>query len=210
MKNAHDIRPSQDHTKLKGELLGISANGQFASINSRAGFASEQVAPLLLDASDLVMDASGATSNLDGGGDEEAPTREDAPLDVGEVALTKGKQALAPRLGRLQRRGDDLEDEAVACCVDGRQLELFLGAEECVDAALGNAGGVGQSSDRDPFDSLDSCQLGCLLHDAGACAPPGPGFASSGSPPRPSRLPLDRRPCILDARSFIVVVRSFV
>ncbi len=105
MKNADNVRSSQDHTELKGELLGIRVNGQLASINGRAGFASEQVAPLLLDASDLVMDASGATANLGGGGDEEASTREDAPLDVGEEALTKGEQALAPGLSRMQRRG---------------------------------------------------------------------------------------------------------
>ena len=168
VKDADNIRSGQDHTELKGELLGIRVNGQFALIKRRTGFASEQVAPLLLDASDLVMDASGATANLGGRGDEEASTRKDAPLDVGEEALTKGEQALAPGLSRIQRRGDDLNDEAVACCADCRQLEFFLGAEERVDAALGDAGGVGQPSDRDAFDSLDRCQLRCLFHDAGA------------------------------------------
>ena len=64
---------------------------------------SERIAPLLLDASDLVVDVSGATANLGGRGDEEGSTREDAPLDVREEALTKGEQALrlpAPGLGR--------------------------------------------------------------------------------------------------------------
>ena len=91
MKNADNVRSGQDHTQFKGELLGIGVNGQFASINGHAGFSSEQVAPLLLDVSDLVIDASGATANLGGRGDERASTREDAALDVGEEALTKGE-----------------------------------------------------------------------------------------------------------------------
>ncbi len=105
MKNADNVGSGQDHTELKGELPGIRVSGQFASINRRAGFASEHVAPLLLDASDLVVDASGATANLGGGGDEEAATREDAPLDVGEVALAQGEQALAPGLSRIATPG---------------------------------------------------------------------------------------------------------
>jgi hypothetical protein len=91
VKHADNVRSSQYHAELKGELLGIRANRQLALINSCAGLASEHVTPLLLDASDLVMDAPGATANLGGRGDEEASTREDAPLDVGEVALTKGE-----------------------------------------------------------------------------------------------------------------------
>ncbi len=51
------------------------------------------------------MDASGATANLGGRGDEEASTREDAPLDVEEEALTKGEQALAPGLSRNSTPG---------------------------------------------------------------------------------------------------------
>ena len=76
------------------------SDGSSPLATASACFVPQQVAPLLLDAGDFVMDASRATTNLGGGGDEEAATGEDAPFYVGEEALTKCKQALAPGLGR--------------------------------------------------------------------------------------------------------------
>jgi hypothetical protein len=46
------------------------------------------------------MDASGAGSDLGGGGHEEAAPREDPPLDVGEITVAERQQAIAAWLCR--------------------------------------------------------------------------------------------------------------
>ena len=80
-------------------MPGVGAWWQFTLLNRNGGFASEEVAPLLLDMRHFVMDTSGAPPDLGGGGDEEAATGEDAPFHVGEEAVTKGKQSFTPGLG---------------------------------------------------------------------------------------------------------------
>ena len=95
----------------------------------------------------------------------------DPPLDVGEIPLTQGEQALPSRSGRAEGRSDDFGDEAVPGCVDGRQLELS-GAEQGVDAAFGQAGRPGEPADGQALQAVDRGQLRCLPDD------PGPGALS--------------------------------
>ena len=153
----------------------------------------EQVAPLLLDAGYFVVDAASLCAYLGGCGDEEAPSGEDPPLDIGQIALAQGEQTLPSRLGRAEGWCDDFGDEAVPGCVDGRQLELFFGAEQGMHAALGQAGCLGEPADGQPLQAFDRRQLRRLLDDAGTGALPrcpgppgsaaGPGLSSALSSP---------------------------
>ena len=57
-----------------------------------AGFGGEQVPPLLLDAGYFVVNAACLSADLGGGRDEEAPAREDPPLDIGKIAPSFGAE----------------------------------------------------------------------------------------------------------------------
>ena len=159
-----------------------------------AGFGGEQVAPLLLDAGYFVVDAACLRAYLGGRRDEEAPAGEDPPLDVGQVALTQREQALPAGLGRAEGWCDDFGDEAVPGCVDGRQLELFLGAEQGVHAALGQAGRAGEPADGQASrPSIVASFAACSTMRAGR-APRVPGSAWARGWPGRSSLFLFLRP----------------
>ena len=119
----------------KASCAGVGAVGQRAC--RRRGLRRRQVMPLLLDAGYFVVNAACLCAGLCGGRDEETPSWEDVPLGIGHVALTRHEQALLSGLGRAEGWFDHFGDEAVPGRVDGRQLELFLGAEQGMQAALG-------------------------------------------------------------------------
>src|SRR5215468_798795 len=88
VEDANDVGSGQDDPQLEGELSGVGAVWQFALVGGGAGFPGEQVTPLLLDAGYFVVNPARLCAYLGGCRDEEAPAREDPPLDVGQVALT--------------------------------------------------------------------------------------------------------------------------
>ena len=88
MEDADDVGSGEDDPQSEGELGGAGAVWQFALVGSGAGLLGEQVTPLLLDAGYFVVNAACLCAYLGGCRDEEAPAREDPPLDVGQVALT--------------------------------------------------------------------------------------------------------------------------
>ena len=99
MEDADEVGSGQDDSQFEGELRGVRAVWQLALIGSGAGFPDEQVTPLLLDAGYFVVHAACLCADLGGCGDEEAPSGEDPPLDIGEIALAQGEQALPSRFG---------------------------------------------------------------------------------------------------------------
>ena len=106
MEDADDVGSGQDDSQLERELSGVGAVGQLALAGGGAGFGYEQIAPLLLDAGYLVVNAARLGADLGGGRDEEASSGEDPPLDIGQVALAQGEQALPSRPGSAQCRAD--------------------------------------------------------------------------------------------------------
>ena len=102
-----------------------------------SGRAAQQLAPSLSVEGDPVVDGSCASSELGGGRREERPPgtrgarRMRVPVAEGEQQRAAGR--------RRQRRRDDLLDKALPPGIDGGQLELLLGAEQGIEAALGHA-----------------------------------------------------------------------
>ena len=85
-------------------------------------------------------------------------------MEVGQVALGE-REHLSDSLRLFERGRDDLTLEDLLGGVDGRQLELLLGAEVGVEAALAHADVVGEAPDRQALEALDRGQLGSALED---------------------------------------------
>ena len=64
MENTDDVGAGEHDAELESELCRVGANGNLALLDgsSRLGF--EKVTPLSLDASNLVVDSSGASAEL--------------------------------------------------------------------------------------------------------------------------------------------------
>ena len=99
MEHADDVCPGKDHTKFEGDLVGFGVLGEFAAVGSGSCFSPQQVAPLLLNSGHFIVHPPRASTHFGGCRDKEAPAWEDSPLDIGEIALTKGQQTLRSRLG---------------------------------------------------------------------------------------------------------------
>ena len=88
MEDTDDAGSGQDDSQLEGELRGVGVVWQLALLGSSVSFLGEQVTPLLLDAGYFVVNAACLGAYLGGCRDEEAPSGDDPPLDVGLIALT--------------------------------------------------------------------------------------------------------------------------
>jgi len=54
VEDGDDVSPGKDHSELEGELCGVVGFGQLALAGGRVGLVKKEVAPLLLNAGDLV------------------------------------------------------------------------------------------------------------------------------------------------------------
>ena len=123
--------------------------------------------PLLLNASDFVVDTTWSAAEFGSGSDEEASSWEHSSLDVGKEALAQRNEALPSWSGGLECRGHDFDHEAVARGVDCGELQILLRAKQGVDAALCHSSGVSQLADGETIETLDGRELCRALDDTG-------------------------------------------
>ena len=124
----------------------------------------EEAEPFRDELGDPVADRTGPRIQLGRDRREEAPTRKDAALEVGQELVRKRPQTHTA--GRRRHPGlDDLGVEEPGSGVDRRQLELLLGLEVRVEAALAHTDPVGQAADREAVDPLDRGQPGRCVED---------------------------------------------
>ena len=64
VEDGDDVSPGRDHPEFEGELCGLVGCGQLALVSGSAGLVKKEVAPLLLNAGDFVVDASRLCSYL--------------------------------------------------------------------------------------------------------------------------------------------------
>ena len=186
VENADDVGAGEHHAELERELGCVGVAGNFAVVDCRSGLGFEEIAPLVLDASNLVVDTSGPSAQLGGGRHKEAAAREDAPFHVGEEPVAQGEQSLPPRRRRRERGGDDLGDEAFACGLDGGELQRRFRPEQSVNTALGDSGRLRESPDGESVETLEGREPRGFLHDAGPGALP----RRPGSPLGRAALPV--------------------
>src|SRR5205814_1352221 len=111
--------------QLPGELVWIDFGENFArglGLSRGAGQAFDPVADFL---DDRVSDCAWPAVELRRRGLEEAAAREDLPLHVGEMRITKGPEPARSR-GYRQPGPQHLFGEDPASLLHGRQLELLL------------------------------------------------------------------------------------
>ena len=116
------------------------------------------------------MHGSLAVGELHPGGDEQAAAGEDLALVVGDPALQQRAEAVVARLEHVL-----LEDAPGA--VDRGELEVLLGGEVRVQAALAHPHLGGEAGDRDLVETVERGQLGGALEDRSAQ----PGAADAGT-----------------------------
>ena len=117
-----------------------------------------------LERRDLIFDRARAGPHLQDGPREEASAWERVSREVVEEGVTDRDELREPGR-RGKRRFDDLGVEDSPRFVHGRELELLLRTEVCVDAALAHAQGVGQVADRQAFEAVDRRQRHGLAND---------------------------------------------
>jgi len=148
------------HLHLLGILGQVDLSGGLRVLDGL-----EQLAdPALDELEDPVADPAGTGVDLRRHGREEASAREDAALEVGEELVRERPQPRAT--GRCRHTGlDHLGGEERGGRVDRGELELLLGLEVRVEAALAHADVVGQPADREAVQALDRGQPGCGVED---------------------------------------------
>ena len=110
-----------------------------------------------LEGGDALLDRSRPGPHLEGGTGEEAATRERPPQEVVEVGVAQGDELRQP-WWRGERRADHLGVEDPLGLLHRGQLEVLLGVEVGVDAALAHLEGGGEVADRQTLQTVDGGQ----------------------------------------------------
>ena len=101
------------------------------------------------------------------GRSEEAATGEDLPLRVADHVVAERPDS-CESFRRTAGRIDDLGDEELGRVLDGRQLQLFLGAEVGEQPALAHPGRLRQPADRKGIEAFLGRQCRGDLEDRGS------------------------------------------
>src|SRR3954452_8310884 len=107
-----------------------------------------------LKSRDFLFDGARAAAHLQDRAREEATTGKRATGEVVEEGVAHRNELPEPRWCG-ERWFDDLGLEDTGGFVDGGQLEVLLGAEVGIDAALAHVQGTGEVADRETFENLD-------------------------------------------------------
>ena len=157
-----------DAVELEGECLWVLIGGQAVLVDRCDDETADQCREAALECRDPFLDGSWPGPHLQDGPGEETPAGKRPARKMVEVGVAHGEQLTEPRLGS-ERRRDDLGSEDPLGFVHGRELEVLLGAEVGVDAALAHAQTGREIADREPVETVDGCQ--------------GNGFAEDRLPP---------------------------
>src|SRR5262249_53972046 len=118
VQHADDVGPGKDDADFERHLGGIRALGYLVLFRGGSSLRVEQITPLLLRHCYLVVHTARPRADFGRRGDEEAPPREHAALDVGEIAIAQRHEALTSWFGSCQCGGDHLFDEAASSRAD--------------------------------------------------------------------------------------------
>ena len=131
----------------------VGVGAELAASHGLVGGLGEHAHPVPLVGGHAVLQRPGRAAQLSGGGREEAAARERPVLDVGQERLAQCPQPSSPSAARA---GVDHDvDEQLASRVHRRELQVLLGAEVGVHAALADLGGARQLADAQPVEPLD-------------------------------------------------------
>ena len=153
-----------DAVQLEGERVGILVRGELVLLDGGDGELADQRREPGLERRDLLLDRPRAGTDLQGGPGEEAAARERAPQEVVAEGVAHGHELRDPRRGG-EGRCDHLGVEDPPRFVHGGELEVLLGAEVGVHAALAHADGAGEVTDREAFEAVEGRERHRLAHD---------------------------------------------
>jgi hypothetical protein len=168
--------PVRIRAELESELVRFGPRGELSFGDGLACGLAQQVSPLLLIGGDAIVDAALTPAELRRRAHEEAAARKHPALDVVEESVAECEEPIPAGRGRTDRGLHHFPEEALPRRVDRRELQLLLGAEQDVHAALRHAGGFSQAADREAVEALSSRLLSgcasCWRRCAAACRSP--------------------------------------
>ena len=155
----------------KASWAGSSVASRAPSLLGAGGELLEGPEPASEEGGDLFFDRTRVGVELGCGRDEEAAAGEDAAFEVAEEGFAERFEAGEGRSTASVGR-DHVVAEDLGRGLDGGELQLLLGAEVGVEAALAHADVLGEAPDRESLEPFDGREAGGGVEDRAAAAQP--------------------------------------